>query len=124
MLAPGPKLKAVQSVAACILKSDPSEEISALLFEVLRSGVSTQISSEVPTPYPGGILGTLDHLFRPIIHLLATDHGARTSLVTVSATLFREDVARKFIPDVVVLINAGVAADIIRLLVALSTHEC
>ncbi|HIA01480.1 MAG TPA: hypothetical protein EYN66_06150 [Myxococcales bacterium] len=124
LLTPGAHLDAVQSVAKCMLEVDPEEEISALLFEILRSGITTEITAERPSPYPGGILGTIDHLLRPIVHLLATNHNTRASLVAVSGTLFRADVARKFIPDTVILIQAGVAADLLRLLVALATHEC
>lgn len=124
LLTPGAHLDALQRVAQCMLEVDPQEEIGALLFDILRSGITTEITTELPSPYPGGMLGTIDHLLRPIIHLLATNHNTRASLVAVSSTLFRADVARKFIPDTVVLIEAGVAADLLRLLVALATHEC
>ncbi len=120
LLAPGEPLMSVQLVTGCLLEADPQDALAGLLFDVIRAA---------PEPIPldlfaGGIQETLDRIALPILRLLIGDDVVRGSLVIGMSVLFRPNVAEKFVPDLVQLIEAGAVDELMDVLVTLAVGGC
>lgn len=123
LLAPGPPLASVQLVAQCMVDTDTKNELPGLIFDVLHAGVQESALDSLDF-YGGGLLETIDRLVRPLIGLLKDDENARNSLVVVISALVQFDTAKQFFPDLVVMFDEGIIADVITTLVTMATGEC
>ena len=122
-LMPGDSLASVQLVAECVAVTDSENELGGLVFDLLHASTKGS-TSDALTLYEGGLLETIDRLVRPLVGLLKSDENTRNSLVVVLSALVQVDTARRFFPDLVVLFEEGIIADVVMTLVALATGEC
>ena len=123
LLAPGPPLESMQLVVECMVEADTDNELPGLVFDVLHAGVQDN-SLDSLVLYDGGLLETIDRLVRPLIGLLKDDENARNSLVIAMSALIEPATAKRFFPDLVVLFEEGIIADVVMMLVTMATGEC
>lgn len=127
LLAPGEPLQSVQLVTSCLLEADADDRLVGLLFDLLADGALDGLlsggASSGPELYGGG-LGTIDQLLLPLLELLIVDEAARASAVITFSTLLQPDVARKVVPDLIVISREGVIGELLDLLSSLASGEC
>lgn len=126
MVASEESLASLQLVTRCLLIVDTEDELAGLIFDVLQAGVLDEdlVNRLTEGQDPAQVDDLLDNVLQPMLHLLVTEDSVRASLVIVATAVLRADVAGKVIPDLVVLMDAGVLQDLLDLMTTLMGEEC